>query len=127
MVKFTVRTEGAHGAYTHLSASATRIAAALIGELAAIEEIEWDLPDNILRAGDAVTQAADRAMGAGAGEILTRITLNVGRIEGGLKVNMVPGQCEFEADFRLPPGLTGSNYAPKSTQSLPTFRRPATN
>jgi succinyl-diaminopimelate desuccinylase len=36
---FTVRTEGAHGAYTHRSKSATRIAAALIGELAAVEEI----------------------------------------------------------------------------------------
>ena len=105
-LEFTVRTRGAHGAYTHASESATRIASSLIVALGEVEGIEWDLPDNILRAHDEGTRAADRAMGEGAGRVLPQVTLNVGTIEGGLKVNMVPGECRFEADFRLPPGVT---------------------
>jgi succinyl-diaminopimelate desuccinylase len=38
-LEFTVRTKGAHGAYTHASKSATAIAAKLIGELAVLEDI----------------------------------------------------------------------------------------
>lgn len=106
-LKFTVRTPGSHGAYTHASPSATRIAARLIRDLEALEDLVFDLPDNLARAQSEATAAADKAMGAGAGEILPRVTLNIGTIQGGLKVNMVPGECVFEADIRLPVGVTG--------------------
>lgn len=104
-LEFKVRTTGAHGAYTHASPSATRLAVALVKDLEAIEGIEFSLPDNLLRASDDGTKAADTAMGPGAGAILPKVTLNIGVIRGGLKVNMIPGECVFEADFRLPPGV----------------------
>lgn len=99
---------GAHGAYTHLSPSATRIAAALIGELAVVEEIVPDL-DPALKAYLArkeVRAAIDECMGEGAADIAMKCTLNIGTIHGGLKVNMIPGTCVFEADIRMPLGLT---------------------
>ena len=37
--------------------------------------------------------------------ILLRPTLNVGVTNGGVKVTVVPSQCIFEADIRLPIGL----------------------
>ena len=43
-------------------------------------------------------------MGIGASTIAPKITLNVGTISGGLKNNMVPSECSFEADIRLPVG-----------------------
>ena len=46
-----------------------------------------------------------RAMGPGASDIISKVTLNIGTIDGGLKVNMVPGECRFEADIRLPVGV----------------------
>ncbi len=104
-MKFTIRTAGAHGAYTHASPSATRIAAKLIGDLEALEDLVFDLPDNLMRAQSESTAAADRAMGSGAGAILPKATLNIGTISGGLKVNMIPGECSFEADIRLPVGV----------------------
>jgi succinyl-diaminopimelate desuccinylase len=39
-LEFTVRTRGAHGTYTHLSKSATAIAAQIIGDLYRLEDIE---------------------------------------------------------------------------------------
>jgi succinyl-diaminopimelate desuccinylase len=38
-LEFTVRTKGAHGAYTHASKSATSIAAKIIGELEMLQDI----------------------------------------------------------------------------------------
>lgn len=104
---FTVRTAGAHGAHLHKSESATRIAASLINRLEQVEEIVPDLPPSLrtyLALPD-VRAAADRAMGPGAADILAQPTLNIGTIKGGLKVNMIPASCVFEADIRLPIGL----------------------
>ena len=71
----------------------------------ALEDLPVELPDNLMRARDESREATDRAMGEGAADIVPSITMNVGVIQGGLKVNMVPGECSFEADFRLPVGL----------------------
>lgn len=104
---FTIRTEGAHGAYLHRSKSATRIAAQLVRELAAVERIEPKLDrglEEYMKREDA-RDAIDAAMGNGAADIMLKATLNIGTIHGGLKVNMIPDKCVFEADIRLPLGL----------------------
>jgi acetylornithine deacetylase/succinyl-diaminopimelate desuccinylase-like protein len=36
--------------------------------------------------------------------LMERPTLNIGRIEGGSAVNIVPGRCLIEADLRIAPG-----------------------
>jgi succinyl-diaminopimelate desuccinylase len=104
---FTVRTAGAHGAYLHKSESATRVAASLIARLAQIEAIVPDLSPSLRAylAQPEVRAAADRAMGPGAADIMASPTLNIGTVQGGLKVNMIPDSCVFEADVRLPIGL----------------------
>lgn len=103
---FTVSAPGGHGAYTHASASATRLAAALIRDLEALEDLEFPVPHNLMRAQLDAQEANDRAMGPGASEILPKVTLNIGTIRGGLKNNMIPHSCVFEADFRLPVGAS---------------------
>lgn len=105
---FTVRTAGAHGAYVHRTESASRLAAALINRLAEIEGLQPDLPPDLVAylAREDVGAAIDGAMGPGAADVVVRPTLNIGTIQGGLKVNMIPGTCRFEADIRLPIGLS---------------------
>jgi succinyl-diaminopimelate desuccinylase len=105
-LEFKIRTRGAHGAYTHASESATKLAQRLIADLEVVTEIEPQLSDNIARAIDAAREAIDKAMGKGAADIVPKVTLNIGVIEGGLKVNMVPFSCRFEADIRLPLGVS---------------------
>jgi succinyl-diaminopimelate desuccinylase len=104
-LEFTVRTPGAHGAYTHATGSASKIAMRLAGALEAVSEIAPEVSDNVRRAIAGGQAAMDKAMGEGAGAIVSRVTLNIGRIDGGLKVNMVPSHCRFEADIRLPVGV----------------------
>lgn len=103
---FTIRTPGAHGAYTHASPSATRLAMRLIQDLERLEELDLPVPDNLMRAQLEGSDTADRAMGEGAGAVLPKVTLNIGTIRGGLKNNMIPHTCVFEADIRLPIGVS---------------------
>ncbi|ROV90644.1 hypothetical protein VMCG_10038 [Cytospora schulzeri] len=109
---FTVDTgPGAHGAFTHLSKSATRIAARLINDLAVVEDIVPDVEPRLkdyLQRKD-VRRVIDECMGEGAAEIAMKCTLNIGTVHGGLKVNMIPGRCVFEADIRMPLGLTAED------------------
>jgi succinyl-diaminopimelate desuccinylase len=105
-LEFKIRTRGAHGAYTHASESATKLAQRLIADLEIVSEIKPTVSDNIARSLEAAREAVDKAMGKGAADIVSKVTLNIGVIEGGLKVNMVPFACRFEADIRLPLGVT---------------------
>jgi acetylornithine deacetylase/succinyl-diaminopimelate desuccinylase-like protein len=45
-------------------------------------------------------------MGQGAVANMLTATVNIGTIQGNVKVNLIPATCVFEADIRLPIGLT---------------------
>jgi succinyl-diaminopimelate desuccinylase len=104
-LEFTVRAPGAHGAYTHFSKSATKVAMQLASELESLTSIEPVVTDNVRRVLDDGRAAMDKAMGDGAGAIVSKVTVHVGTINGGLKVNMIASECRFEADIRLPVGV----------------------
>ena len=104
-LEITVHTPGAHGAYTHASKSATKTAMAIAAELEELGAIAPQISDNVRSAIDAGRATMDRAMGPGAGAIVDKVTLNIGTIKGGVKVNMVPSSATFEADIRLPLGV----------------------
>jgi len=107
-LRFRVKTPGAHAAYPHLSASATRIAARFVLELEKLEELRPETPPAIARmfARADVREAMERGLGRGAVETAGRFCVNIGVLQGGVKVNMLPGDCVIEADFRLPVGLS---------------------
>jgi succinyl-diaminopimelate desuccinylase len=106
-MKFSIRTPGGHSAYPHVSTSANRIAAALIRDLESLESLVPATPEKVARAlgGSDVLAGAERGLGAGAAAFLQKVTLNVGVMRGGVKVNMLPASCDIEADARLPVGV----------------------
>ncbi len=120
-LEFTVRTPGAHGAYTHYSKSATKLALQLASELEAVTAIEPNISDNVRAALEHGRATMDKAMGAGAADTVSQVTLNIGTIRGGLKVNMVPGECVFEADIRLPVGVEKSQVIEVVARVLADF------
>jgi succinyl-diaminopimelate desuccinylase len=60
-------------------------------------------------------------MGAGASLTVPKVTLNIGVMTGGLKVNMVPGQCRIEADIRLPLGVGKETIMEKVQQIVARY------
>ncbi len=107
-ITFTITTRGVHGAYTHLSEGANRVAARLVNRLVRIEEeIKPELDERIVEhmSRPEVRAVVDEIMGSGASENVLRPTVNVGVMRGGIKVNMIPDRCVLEVDIRLPIGL----------------------
>ncbi len=112
-LEFTVSTPGAHGAYEHASPSATKIAAKLMLELdEAIHGIDYNAPENVRLALEDARDIIEEGYGEGAFETLQSPTINFGTIEGGLKVNMIPGEVVIEADIRLPVGMMKEQVLP---------------
>lgn len=103
----TVRTKGAHGGYPHLSPSAIKIAAAIVGALEGLHGFEPPLPEAVGRAlaDPAVIAAHDAGLGHGAAAIVRQVVFNAGVITGGSKVNVLPDRCELQCEFRYPWGL----------------------
>ena len=99
---FEIDTPGAHGAYTHISKNAIKVASDLIQDLYRLEDLPVTQPDDIKRAIAASIPAIESALGRGGGEILNRFTVSAGVIQGGIKINMLPGHCRLEVDIRLP-------------------------
>lgn len=112
-IEFTVRTEGGYGPYVHRAKSATKIAMALATHLESLADIQWRMSGNVQSAIDLGRPVMDRMMGTGAGDLACKVTLNIGTLEGGMKVNMIPSRAAFEADFRLPVGMSRTGLLPK--------------
>ncbi|OAA65872.1 Peptidase M20 [Niveomyces insectorum RCEF 264] len=109
-MRCTVRTRGAHGAYTNLSKGAVRTAAAFIEQVVpAVEGLSFHLPDDMaaqLRQ-PAVRRTIDAIMGPGTADVIARPTVNVSIIQGGgPAINVIPDTCTVSLDIRMPVGLT---------------------
>lgn len=103
-IAITVQTPGCHGAYTHKSASATRIAARLVRALEAITDLPVVMEPDVARALEDGAAEMDRIHLPGAARVMRQFSLNLGVVRGGTKVNMLPGTCRLEFDIRVPPG-----------------------
>ena len=122
-IAVTVRARGGHGAYTHATASATKIAARIARALEEVREVPVRAPDNLVamfRDPD-IARRIDEGCGAGHAAVIPEVTLNIGRISGGLKMNMIPSECRIEADIRLPIGLTREALRPHVARILSRF------
>jgi len=105
-VRFSINTPGGHGAYPQRSPNAIDLAFNLIQDLREFTKFPFQEPPEYSAAMDAAVRAFDLANGDGASKLARSILMNVGRITGGAKVNMIAAHCEFDADFRLPNGVS---------------------
>ncbi len=103
---------GAHGAYTHLSPNPIKTMSKLITDLESLKDIPVPYPADLAKAIAEGQQAAEKALGPGGADVMSRVSVNIGVIYGGLKVNMIPRDCTIEVDLRLPPGLSKENVMP---------------
>lgn len=114
-LRFRISVKGGHSAYPHTGGSANKVAAALIRDLQAIEAMLPDEPAAVRATLDRpeVRKAADLSLGAGAADVMRRVSINIGTIQGGVKINMLPADCVLEVDFRLPPGISRASVLAK--------------
>lgn len=105
-LEIKTRSAGGHGGYPHVAPNAIKVAAAIIGELESIgDQIEVRIPEEVRGRIDAARAGYDAAIGPGATDTLLAVTVNVGTITGGTKVNMIAGDCVVRVDVRCPVGV----------------------
>lgn len=102
---FAAKGRGAHGAYVHMGDNAIRKMMKFLDDLGNIVNLEVPRRNELNRVLEAGRDVMDRMKGPGATDCLINPTYNVGTIQGGLKVNMVPEGCQVEVDIRLPQGV----------------------
>jgi len=122
-IAISVRSKGGHGAYTHTSESAIKIAGAIVTALEEVTELPVRAPDNLVAMFRDARIAAqiDEGCGVGHAQYIGRPTLNIGRMSGGLKVNVLPSACRIEADIRLPVGMTREEIRPVLANIIARF------
>jgi acetylornithine deacetylase/succinyl-diaminopimelate desuccinylase family protein len=101
----TAKGRGAHGAYVHMGDNAIKKMFLFLLDLEGIVKTEVPRINDLNRLLESGRDVVDRMKGPGATDCLVNLTYNIGTIQGGLKVNMVPEGCQAEVDIRLPQGV----------------------
>jgi succinyl-diaminopimelate desuccinylase len=67
----------------------------------------------ILKMYPVISRIQELDFGQGDHPLVSGTTVNIGLINGGVKINMVPDECESSLDFRYPPGVTSESILEK--------------
>lgn len=106
MLWLDLRSEGrqAHGAHVHAGRNAVD---RLIDALVDLRRLAALAPSPHPDAAGVMERAAGEpdADGPGARDVMGRVTVNLGRIEGGTSANLVPAHAQAGLDIRLPLGI----------------------
>ena len=95
-----------HAAHVHLGRNAVD---ALVDALGAVRPLGEQAPSPPAAVERTIAEAkavSEAESGEGEAETLRRITVNTGRIEGGIGVNTIPDGARALCDIRIPPGVT---------------------
>jgi succinyl-diaminopimelate desuccinylase len=108
----------AHGAHVHLGDNAVeRLMAALL-RLQALRDLVPAAPASVVRAIAESRSISEPLAGVGEADVLGRVTVNIGRIEGGTSTNLVPAASRAGVDIRLPVGVAAGVAEQALTQAL---------
>ncbi|MFD2829958.1 M20 family metallopeptidase [Corticicoccus populi] len=99
---------------------------AIVDLIAAVQEIRklWDIDITIPNEIRPLLKESKRYMQEVEKEreefypVLEHITVNIGKIEGGTKSNVIPEKCTVEIDCRLPFGITQDEVTEKISELL---------
>jgi succinyl-diaminopimelate desuccinylase len=98
--------KAAHGAHVHLGENAVDRLRAALDALKSLESLPVAAPESVRQAIAAAKPVSEAISGAGESDVLSRVTVNIGRVEGGTSPNLVPAIARAAADIRLPVGVS---------------------
>ena len=96
----------AHGAHVHKGTNAIDRLRTALDYLKQLEDVPFQSPPVVTSAIGKAKPISEPLSGAGEADTLSRVTVNIGTIEGGTSPNLVPTHAIARADIRLPVGVT---------------------
>jgi acetylornithine deacetylase/succinyl-diaminopimelate desuccinylase-like protein len=104
-LRVTAHGRAAHGAHVHLGDNAAEKLAEALRRLAQLRGVPVATPPAIEAAIQEAKSVSEPLSGAGESEVLRTVTVNVGTLSAGHKINLVPDRATAEVDVRVPVGL----------------------
>jgi succinyl-diaminopimelate desuccinylase len=95
----------AHGAHVHLGVNAVDRLRGALDALGFIKALPMVAPASVTAALTAAKPLSEQLCGIGEGDVLSSVTVNVARMEGGTLPNLVPARAGAAVDIRLPIGV----------------------
>ena len=95
-----------HGAHVHLGVNAIDRLRAALDALAEMRALPSDAPAAVIEAIAAAKPLSESLCGVGECSVLSSVTVNVARMEGGTLPNLVPASARAAVDVRLPVGVS---------------------
>lgn len=105
-LEVTAEGKPAHGAHVHKGINAIDRLRAAMDAVKALEQLPVDAPADIGAAIAVAAPVSEPMSGVGESEVLQRVTVNLGTLEGGVSPNLVPTFARTQADIRLPVGVS---------------------
>lgn len=96
----------AHGAHVHRGTNAIDRLREALNRLKELEAVPFQAPPAVTEAISRAKPISEMLSGDGEADTLSRVTVNIGTIEGGTSPNLVPTHAIARADIRLPVGIT---------------------
>ena len=93
-----------HGAHVHLGINAIDRLRHGLDALTGLGDLWVDTPPAVLEAIETARPISESLSGTGESEVLQSITVNIGFVEGGTSMNLVPAVARAGVDIRLPAG-----------------------
>lgn len=107
-----------HGAHTHRGSNAIESLLSALMALKSLEEIRIAPAHPAVTAMDLAQTISEPLGGAGEKETMSRVTVNIGKIGGGMSPNLVPDKAWAELDIRLPAGVSVSEVEERISDIL---------
>jgi succinyl-diaminopimelate desuccinylase len=127
-IEIVCRGQSGHGSYAARGSSANEQMMSVWSDLQPLRDWQVTLPAQVaetLRAGGGTRGLDPAALTYANDDLLSLVSVNIGLIAGGRKINMVADECRAEVDIRLPPGLAAQqviDYLDKVFAGHPSAR-----
>lgn len=112
-IEVTATGKAAHGAHVHKGVNAIDRLRAALDAIKRLEDIAIQTPHEIAKEIMAASTLSESVSGKGESEVLQRVTVNIGTIEGGVSPNLVPAVARAQGDIRLPIGISTNEVIAK--------------
>jgi succinyl-diaminopimelate desuccinylase len=105
-IEISAEGRAAHGAHVHLGVNAVDRLRAALDALAHIHALAVNAPAGVTDAIATAKPLSESLCGIGEADVLSTVTVNIARMEGGTLPNLVPATASAAVDIRLPVGVS---------------------
>jgi succinyl-diaminopimelate desuccinylase len=117
-IEIEARGKSAGSAHPHLGANAIERLLPALAAIRTVAAATMPIPDSVRAAIEHASERSDALDGAGETQTLTHITVNIGMIQGGVRINTIPSRASANVDIRMPPGSTVAHIRSQVARAL---------